>query len=754
MDRFIGEICENKSELDSIYRKRKRDNFEKTVRDSAVDGYLSEGWEISKKNKNSTRIRKPKKYDELFEERLWALFYKLNFFDLNKDRNFRIELEGFCKGKQIDVIARDETNVFLIECKSSENNNIVNARDALEFWKSRRQEITKKIRKIWGRKCGRINLVVAISSMNKKEADDKFAQSLENKNIFLWTSKDINYIEELIKQVGGESAKYQLYSFIFSNRNQKSLKKEYPALRGRLGESYFYSFMIPAKELLKYSYVHHRNLISIPEATTAYQRMLKRSKLDEIAKFIDKEFGYFPNSIVVNFSNNIRWDKKETYDDIQMGVLTMPPNYGSTWIIDGQHRLYGAAKADRDVLLPILAFDQIDESEQANLFVDINEKQTAVPKNLLWDLYSDIYRESEDPKQIKKYHIAEVSKIMQDHGPYSGHIDIASKPATKKPKLTLSSICTTIEKYAPWDVIRSSANEKNTSVKVAGLINSYFEKLKEMWPSEWSKENESIFLSNNGFGVFFMIFQGIIKDIVHKEKASLLKLKNTVDFKNELEKYLKPAVDYLKTDEVMRKSIIKTTGRGGQSDNAVIIEMKIQEFVPNYWTVRLGNLGEQPPAQKETVAPPQIELIEDKAKEVEKVLRDFTLEILKENYGNDWWKRGIPGGLQSKLNSDWEKEIRRNPHLSKEKNQNEKKFGYLDLGSLSTLIESKQNWDFFEPYFGGKEELQRRIKDIMVLRNPVAHKRSIDSQHVVDGIAGLLWLSRNIDCTEINPYAD
>jgi DNA sulfur modification protein DndB len=667
-------------------------------------------------------------------------------------KKFKIELEGYEKGKQIDVIGRDENNVFIVECKSSEDDKIIDAKNALEFWKSRQKEIKKQVKKKWGKDSGRISLIVAINSLEKREVDVKFANKLKDKNIFLWSKKDVRYVEELIKQIGGGSAKYQLYSVIFSNKKQKNLKKKYPAIKGCLGNHTFFSFMIPAKELLKYAYVHHRDLSEIPVASIAYQRMLKKSKLKAITKFIDNDYGYFPNSIIVNFSKHIYWEKKETYEDIQAGLLTMPEYYGSAWIIDGQHRLYGAAESAKGVILPVVAFQQIDESEQANLFVDINEKQTAVPKNLLWDLYSDIYRDSEDPKQIKRFHVAETAKILHNDGPLAGHIDIQSIPSGIKPKYTLSTVCTTIEKYIPLKLINNKKEKSDISKKLARLIKTYFETLKELWPEDWNRGADSILLSNNGFGVFIMVFQGILKDINHKGNLNLLKSNKTSQFKNKIkEEYLKPAIEHLKTDKGLQNSIKKDSGRGGQAYNAGLLELKISEFIPGFWTQRMEK---PPPIQSEKIVPPAVDLVEEKAKSAEKYFRDFLIEILKENHGEKWWKLGVPGDLKKVLDEQWKKDRKRNPHLGRCKKPNRRKFEYLDLGKALSLVVNNQNWDIFEPVFGSKESLTRRIKDVMVLRNPVAHTRKIDDQDVIDGIAGLLWLSRNMDCNDLNPYSD
>ncbi|GAG63163.1 unnamed protein product, partial [marine sediment metagenome] len=142
----------------------------------------------------------------------------------------------------------------------------------------------------------------------------------------------------------------------------------------------------------------------------------------------------------------IKWNKKEALYNAAVGIITLPEYYGCAWIIDGQHRLYGAAHAKEDIVVPVLAFKGMGEIEQANLFVEINQEQKRVAKNLLWDLYSDIYLDSSDEKQKLDYQIAETAKKMEASGPLKGYIDIPSIPMDRPIRLSLTTVCSTINR--------------------------------------------------------------------------------------------------------------------------------------------------------------------------------------------------------------------------------------------------------------------------------------------------------------------
>ena len=208
------------------------------------------------------------------------------------------------------MIARDDENIFIVECRSSSEAGVYNAKKILEEYVGKKDEIQKSLESEWGRGCGRINIVVVVSSQEKRPEDEAYCQTNKDKNIFLWSTSDIEYMEKLLQQVG-QSAKYQMYSVIFANKKNRKLKQPVSAIKGKIGKNIFYTFIISAKQLLKYAYVHHRDLTGIVEASQVYQRMLKESKLKEIAKFIDIEGVISPIALSLIFlSRYIQYQKK------------------------------------------------------------------------------------------------------------------------------------------------------------------------------------------------------------------------------------------------------------------------------------------------------------------------------------------------------------------------------------------------------------------------------------------------------------
>ena len=130
-----------------------------------------------------------------------------------------------------------------------------------------------------------------------------------------------------------------------------------------------------------------------------YQRILVPKRLKGITKFID-DGGFFPNSIILNFAEpnddvKVTFDQihKEEASDAEFGLLNIPNAYGIAYIIDGQHRVYGYSNSQyKDVhTIPVVAFQDMPSEEQLKIFMEINENQKSVSKNLRIDLEEDLF---------------------------------------------------------------------------------------------------------------------------------------------------------------------------------------------------------------------------------------------------------------------------------------------------------------------------------------------------------------------------
>ncbi len=685
-----------------------------------------------------------------WEDRVWHLFYRLGFTAINRDRQCHLLLkEGH--EKQVDVLARDENNVFAVQCTSSEGPGPVRAKSLLEWFEGYHDQVRNAICKQW--EPLRVCLVAAVSSQEKAEPDERLAVAVRAKNIFLWSAADLRYMEQLADQIG-PLARYQIYSVLFAGKQQKSLARPYPALMGKISGRTYYSFLMSARDLLQYAHIHHRELLSLSEMPGAYQRMLKAAKLAQIRKYIDTQGGFFPNSVIINFTKPPTWTRQHKEGDVEQGLLTLPAYYGSAWIIDGQHRLYGAAQAHTEITLPVIALQNMQISEQAALFVDINKKQTKVPPELLWDLYSDIYEGSSDPRQARLYTVAETAKRLARREPFRGRIDIPSVPKPAQPALKLATVCETLRGYLHWKNIPRGDDPQHGPDEAARLIGAYYDQLREVWPDDWRAETNGVLLSNNGFGVLIMVFDDILRHLVNEGRDRILLQNALPELRTTLRgTYVMPIVEYLKHTDSFADRVRTANSRGLQGVAATDLDLHLATKVDCFDPPRLQKQGVVALARP-TRAPGQD--APEKCTRFEGILREYILKKLKEQFGPAWWKHAIPGGVKKAADEMWQKEVKHKPYLQREpatSDPNEYKFSKLGLEHLRQVVLCGTNWEpVFEADFADQTNFLKYLSLLVPARDARAHQRSPDQQEIADAVSGLLWFSRVLAEPSINPY--
>jgi len=117
------------------------------------------------------------------------------------------------------------------------------------------------------------------------------------------------------------------------------------------------------------------------DPSKGFQRVLDRSRAEEIAKYIDNGFGTIPNSIVLSAQEDaelvvIGRGKTLQFKDTKKAFL----------VLDGQHRVYGFSLARTSLRVPVVVYNGLSRQDETRLFIDINTKQRPVPNELLLDI--------------------------------------------------------------------------------------------------------------------------------------------------------------------------------------------------------------------------------------------------------------------------------------------------------------------------------------------------------------------------------
>ena len=329
-----------------------------------------------------------------------------------------------------------------------------------------------------------------------------------------------------------------------------------------MGGHRYYSFSIEPDRLLKLAYILHRNKANSSLMPT-YQRLIKKNRLKGIAQFVDSG-GYFPNSLILNLDASAKGLKFEPFPkhigDTKAGILHLPQTFRAAYVIDGQHRLYGyanSARAKTD-LIPVVAFANLSRSDQVRLFMQINENQQAVPKNLRNTLNADLLYDSPDLReQIKalKLHVAQQLGEAKT-SPLYGRILIGENAKTALRCLTIDAISRGIDRgnflgsFTKSEVRELGSFYRGSNDATAGplleylsLGLSYFRDLLDTQFRLGSAEGGFVFI-NNGVESIIRILGDVVDHLVKVNEYNPRTVSPSQLFE-ESQAYLDPLIEHL-----------------------------------------------------------------------------------------------------------------------------------------------------------------------------------------------------------------
>ena len=727
MDELLGNLLIQEEDIKSELRKRGKTHIEKTIygktktiREEKAKLEETDGWEILKKNEKSFRLKKDKPLDEQFEDNVWTILAKMGFDELSDGRQFKIK-DGN-NYRQIDVFAKDRETAIIIECtqcdkyKKKDLSNLINKIIRLK------SGIAKSINSHYENETKlKIRWAIAIRNIEIPKENSQIAE--QEKIIFL-DENDLNYYSKLTRIIK-KSAKYQFLSHLFSDEHIGGLDLSVPATKGKMGKNIFYNFLIKPENLMKIAYVSHKASRDVEDLET-YQRMLTPKRLREIAKYVD-EGGQFPTNIVVNIKSkrNIRFDVKDTIGNSAFGILYLPNSYASCWIIDGQHRLYGymqskiASNPNDKTTLPVLAYEKLSSTKEANLFVDINCKQVRVTRRLLNELYANL---TWDSTNFNDRINALCSRVVtglnsKNSSPIYDRIILTNKDKTKYRCLTLTSFNDGLIKNRffgtenkPGPLIESKTGElENTKNKAIQILNYYLKLFSESMQEHWELGDDKggYLCTNNGIRTLLIVLKEILSFIEYNDKIDV-GLCEPEEIFTLLEKYTKPLVDYFKLASLEEIALYRSRqALKGVRKNSLLMMCLINKAYDKFIPKGLAEFLETIDAEGTNDAHSLIDDIQER-------LYTIVIKILKDNFGKRWWYDGIPKPIRTECSKRMEED---NGLRNKEQ--------YLSLIDYKKIAYS--NWEMFQIFFsfkekGGKNAQLEWLDKLNPIRNITHHR--------------------------------
>lgn len=225
------------------------------------------------------------------------------------------------------------------------------------------------------------------------------------------------YFQTLVRTVK-RSARYELLDFLgirhekFSDNifstgdgSTKHHGSILPEDFSNFGKGYkVVTFYVQPEVLLERSYVLRRG--SWRSSAAAYQRMISPKKINAVRQYLITEERAFINNIIVTlpqetriFNNNGHTVDPSIIKTTEPAIVEIPKAFNVIGLIDGQHRVYsyfeggpqdekvsGLRKQLNLLVTGVIFPDDISNAErsrfEANLFLEINSKQTSPGTNL------------------------------------------------------------------------------------------------------------------------------------------------------------------------------------------------------------------------------------------------------------------------------------------------------------------------------------------------------------------------------------
>lgn len=720
----------NIEQLRGVASRKNKPQEYKSVRNELVPIELQNGWVVQKHNKSSTRLTRQKNHQVAFEDRVWMLMYRMGFTYMSGHARASIVGNTNYSGQpenDASLVAIDDEVALAFKCESSQAlHQVTEFNSSLANYRASRDHFNKAVKDHFSTIPRRSTLFVIcthqvlLTETDRAQADDAGMPIL--------TEHDLAYYETLVSQIG-TAARYQLLADLLAGRTVPGLELTVPAIKTKMGKFVAYTFSVLPEYLLKIAFVSHRAK-GKPSDIDAYQRMLKKSRLNSIRQYIS-EGGIFPTNIVVNIAASkwLTFDRgKQESDDKSstFGWLNIRPAYRIAWIIDGQHRLFayaGHPDASKG-LISVMAFVDLPASEQARLFVDINAEQRKVKQSLLQELYAELHWDADDD-EIRVQ--AVLSKTIQaldgdPTSPFFRRIQKADDVRSDLRCISLTTIFKALERgkffilakkkgqileYGPLWRGDNIATMKRTHA----VLNGYFEVIRSCAPELWNKgsgEGGGLAM-NNGVTACINALRNIFHHLQTVREIPFVEL-DDMGIVEIVRPYALSVGKYFSNMSPDHISWFRRLqGAAGQATATRRVEEAIRQDEQTFDPPGLKDFLEREKTQTTTQAFQTIQRIEQ-------MLQSTIVTELKNEFGaaeSDWFFEGVPKTVRKKVDD------RINEEAGKKGGREEN----FDLIDYRTII--NDNWELLGDLFGrgkgNKEAKTKWLVEVNELRKPVMH---------------------------------
>lgn len=266
-----------------------------------------------------------------------------------------------------------------------------------------------------------------------------------------------------------------------------------PCLKTTFSDIPVYTFPMNVKDVVLISYVAVRG---IDPQEGAVQRILNRRRVADIKAFILSGNMFF-NTFILN------WTEPNLQPDYSNGEISIPLSPAATQMIDGQHRLAGLQAAmetqpeigDKEILVSLCI--GLNTQQAAQIFLNINSKQTPVPRSLIFDLFGEV--DSDADHAINRAN--DIAHELNDNpeSPYYKAIRFPGNPRGVG-IIDLSTVVSALKPHLTANGIFAGVNLTSLDLQRQVVLN-YFAAIKTYYDSHalWYSRLKNPFFRSAGF---------------------------------------------------------------------------------------------------------------------------------------------------------------------------------------------------------------------------------------------------------------
>ena len=269
-----------------------------------------------------------------------------------------------------------------------------------------------------------------------------------------------------------------------------------------------FTFTAKVGELMPLCMVSHRRQKKIFSDDTKikdrkgnYQRIITKKRIASVAAHLNTNKKPFTNNILVSYrgkKNNLVFKEHLKIGQKRTGELQIKGHPGSFHVIDGQHRLFGYSKiTDQKILdheIIVTAFKDLDQSEEARIFLDVNNGQTKVDISLRREVQMILGSSASGKEQVDNLITSLIINLREDDdSPFNKPVCIPLPEGRNDlPFKRLSDAFNFGQLMsADKDFKKGYLNKNNdydqTLSHATKFIKNYFDQIKNSIPKYWKK---------------------------------------------------------------------------------------------------------------------------------------------------------------------------------------------------------------------------------------------------------------------------